>query len=387
MNLPRQALSAFSSLLISSTLVLAPAFGAHAAEYAAATAPPAASAVTATSASTSAPTSAAASTSAATPAAGNEGPAYGPELQGFDYPFPVRQYTFTSQGEPLHMAYMDVAPAHPNGRTAVLLHGKNFCGATWVETIRRLSDAGYRVIAPDQIGFCKSSKPERYQFTFQQLARNTHALLESLGVQRATMIGHSTGGMLAIRYALMYPEATQQLVLVDPIGLEDWKAKGVPSLSVDEWYARELKTDADRIRRYEQATYYAGQWRADYEPWVQMLAGMYRGPGKQQVAWNSALLYDMIYTQPVVYELGLLKVPTLLMIGDKDNTAIGKELAPPEARAQLGRYPELGKAAARAIPHATLVEFATLGHSPQLQDPQAFHKALLDGMAAVQGAQ
>src|SRR6201991_1993928 len=100
-----------------------------------------------------------------------------------------------SQGESLHMAYMDVAPAdpaHANGRTAVLLHGKNFCAATWWPTMQRLSDAGYRVIAPDQIGFCKSSKPERYQFSFQQLARNTPALLELLGVNRATIIGHST---------------------------------------------------------------------------------------------------------------------------------------------------------------------------------------------------
>jgi pimeloyl-ACP methyl ester carboxylesterase len=266
--------------------------------------------------------------------AGSEGPAYGPELQGFTYPEPVEQYDFTSQGVALHMAYMDIKPDHANGRTAVLLHGKNFCAATWEPTIRRLSEAGYRVIAPDQIGFCKSSKPEHYQYSFQQFARNTHALLESLGVSRATLIGHSTGGMLAIRYALMYPQETQQLVLVDPIGLEDWKAKGVPSLSVDQWYERELKTTADGIRRYEQATYYAGHWRADYEPWVQMLAGMYRGPGKQIVAWNSALLYDMIYTQPVVYELGELKMPTLLMIGQKDTTAIGKDAAPPDVRAK-----------------------------------------------------
>ncbi|CAD6522616.1 Haloalkane dehalogenase [Paraburkholderia kirstenboschensis] len=315
---------------------------------------------------------------------GNDGPAYGPELEGFNYPAPVEQYEFTSQGVALHMAYMDVKPAHANGRTAVLLHGKNFCAATWGTTIHRLSDAGYRVIAPDQIGFCKSSKPEHYQYSFQQLARNTHALLESLGVKDATIIGHSTGGMLAVRYALMYPRETQQLVLANPIGLEDWKAKGVPSLSVDQWYQRELKTTADGIRRYEQSTYYAGQWRADYEPWVQMLAGMYRGPGKQIVAWNSALLYDMIYTQPVVYELGQLQMPTLLLIGQKDTTAIGKDAAPPEVRAKIGHYPELGKAAAKAIPHATLVEFADLGHAPQMQDPQAFHKALLDGMAAVQ---
>jgi pimeloyl-ACP methyl ester carboxylesterase len=315
--------------------------------------------------------------------AGNEGPAYGPELQGFTYPEPVEQFDFTSQGVALHMAYMDIKPDHANGRTAVLLHGKNFCGATWEPTIRRLSEAGYRVVAPDQIGFCKSSKPEHYQYSFQQLARNTHALLESLGVSRATVIGHSTGGMLAIRYALMYPQETQQLVLVNPIGLEDWKAKGVPSLSVDQWYERELKTTADGIRRYEQATYYAGHWRADYEPWVQMLAGMYRGPGKQIVAWNSALLYDMIYTQPVVYELGELQMPTLLMIGQKDTTAIGKDAAPPEVRAKLGHYPELGRLAARTIPHAALVEFADMGHAPQMQDPQAFHKALLDGLAAL----
>ncbi len=314
---------------------------------------------------------------------GDAGPAYGPELQGFDYPAPVGQYDFTSQGVALHMAYLDIKPAHANGHTAVLLHGKNFCAATWEATIHQLSDAGYRVIAPDQIGFCKSSKPEHYQYSFQQLARNTHALLQSLGVTDATVIGHSTGGMLAIRYALMYPHETQQLVLVNPIGLEDWKAKGVPSLSVDQWYERELKTTADSIRRYEQATYYAGQWRADYEPWVQMLAGMYLGPGKQIVAWNSALLYDMIDTQPVVYELGQLSMPTLLLIGQKDTTAIGKDTAPPEVRAKIGHYPELGKAAAKAIPHATLVEFAELGHAPQMQDPKAFHRALLAGLAAV----
>jgi pimeloyl-ACP methyl ester carboxylesterase len=277
------------------------------------------------------------------------GPAYGPELQGFEYPFPVKIFDFSSQRQNLHMAYLDVEAAEPNGRTAVLLHGKNFCAATWAETIKALSQAGFRVIAPDQIGFCKSSKPERYQYSFQELARNTHALLTSLGVKDATIIGHSTGGMLAVRYALMFPQDVDELALVNPIGLEDWKAKGVPSLSIDQWYARELYTTAEKIRAYEKATYYAGEWRDSYEPWVQMLAGMYRGPGKSEVAWSSALLYDMIYTQPVIYELGLLKPPTLLLIGDKDTTAIGKDLAPPEVRAQLGDYPQLGKRAADAF--------------------------------------
>ena len=315
-------------------------------------------------------------------AAPDNAPVYGPELEGFDYPHPVKQFNFTSQGEALHMAYMDVAAAKPNGRTVVLMHGKNYCAATWEPTIKALNDAGYRVVAPDQIGFCKSSKPAHYQYTFQQLAANTHALLESLGLQRTTLVAHSTGGMIAVRYALMYPGQTEQLALANPIGLEDWKTLGVPSLGVDKWYARELGTTDERIRNYEKSTYFVGQWKPEYEPSVQMLAGIYRGPGKQRVAWNSALLYDMIYTQPVVYELPLLKVPTLLLIGTKDTTAIGKEAAPAAIRPLLGRYDLLGKEAARKIPHATLVEFPNLGHAPQMQDPDAFHAALLKGLAA-----
>ena len=171
-------------------------------------------------------------------------------------------------------------------------------------------------------------------------------------------------------------------MLVDPIGLEDWKAKGVPWLSVDGWYARERRTTADGIRAYEQATYYAGNWDPSYERWVQMLAGMYRGPGRDAVAWDSALLYDMIYSQPVVYELGQLSMPVLLMIGDKDTTAIGKDLAPPAIRDTLGNYPVLGKAAAGAIPHVRLIEFPSLGHAPQIQAPDAFHAALLGWLRA-----
>jgi pimeloyl-ACP methyl ester carboxylesterase len=308
----------------------------------------------------------------------DETPAYGPELQGFSYPWPVQKFMFSSQGVPLQMAYMDVKPQRPNGRVAVLLHGKNYVAATWRGTIEVLSEAGYRVIAPDQIGFGKSTKPAHYQYTFQQLAGNTHALLASLGLGRITLIGHSTGGMLGVRYALMYPAEVERLALVDPIGLEDWKAKGVPWQSIDALYQQELQTTADRIREYERTTYYAGTWKPEYEQWVQMLAGLYRGSGRELVAWNAALTSDMIYSQPVLYELGDLRMSVLLVIGDKDNTAFGKDAAPPEVRAILGNYPRLGKEAASRIPHVRLVEYPELGHSPQIQAPEVFHKMLLE---------
>jgi pimeloyl-ACP methyl ester carboxylesterase len=304
-----------------------------------------------------------------------------PLLADFDYPHPVQRYEFESQGQSLTMAYMDVRPAQPNGKTVVLLHGKNFCGATWEDGIGPLRDAGYRVVVPDQIGFCKSTKPQAYQFGLHQLAINTRGLLARIGVERPIVMGHSMGGMLAMRYALMYPRETTGLVVVNPIGLEDWKAKGVPFVPVDQLYERELKTSFDSIKKYQQTTYYGGEWKPAYDRWVKMLAGMYAGDGGKLVAWNQALTSDMILSQPVIYEIDQIAVPTVLMIGQKDTTAIGKDRAPPEAAKRLGNYPELRRLAHERIKGSVLVPFAELGHSPQVQDPARFNKALLEQLA------
>lgn len=154
----------------------------------------------------------------------------------------------------------------------------------------------------------------------------------------------------------MYPADTAKLVLVNPIGLEDWKAKGVPYRTVDQWFERELKLSAASVKAYEQKTYYDGRWKPEYDKWVDMLAGLNAGPGHRLVPWNSALIYDMILTQPIVCELPKIQVPTLLMIGQADTTAIGSD----DVKAEIGKYPELGRAAQKAIPRAGLIEFQAL---------------------------
>ncbi|RYZ49385.1 MAG: alpha/beta fold hydrolase, partial [Sphingobacteriales bacterium] len=98
-------------------------------------------------------------------------------MENISYPFPVSYIHLHIQGEPLQMAFMDVRPLKPNGKTVMLLHGKNFSGAYWKKTAEDLQQKGFRVIIPDQVGFGKSSKPERLQYTFQQLATNTKAIL------------------------------------------------------------------------------------------------------------------------------------------------------------------------------------------------------------------
>ncbi len=275
---------------------------------------------------------------------------------------------------------MDVAPRNEaNGKTIVLFHGKNFCAATWRDSIAALSEAGYRVIAVDQIGFCKSSKPLNYQFSFHQLAANTRALLADLGIDQVYILAHSMGGMLATRYALLYPDRVKGLLMVNPIGLEDWLQKGVPYIAIDTWYQQQLKLNAEAIKRYQQSTYYAGQWRDDYDIWVEMLAGQFAAD-RDKSAWLSARIYDMILTQPVVHQFKDLQVPAWLFIGAQDNTAVGKGFADEAARAELGNYRELAAISVSTIPDARLQLFPELGHSPHIQSPELFNQALLKAL-------
>jgi pimeloyl-ACP methyl ester carboxylesterase len=303
-------------------------------------------------------------------------PRFDAELSGSAYPYPVRHFEVQTQRQTLRMAYMDVQSAKPNGRTALLLHGKNFSGAYWASTVRVLNERGFRVVVPDQIGFGKSSKPQRYQFGFQALAENTRSLLDHLGVQRTAVVGHSMGGMLATRFALMFAERTDKLVLVAPIGLEDWRRKVRPR-SVDDWYAAELRATPESIRAYQQKAYYAGEWKPEYEALIAFSAGMTRHPDYPKVAWCSALLYDMIFNQPVLYELGDLRVPTALIIGLRGRTAVGSGWAPPDVAATLGDYTTLGKRARAAIPNAELVELEGVGHMPQVEAFDRYSAALL----------
>jgi pimeloyl-ACP methyl ester carboxylesterase len=65
-----------------------------------------------------------------------------------------------------------------------------------------LHKQGFRVVVPDRVGFGRSSKPI-IPYTLSDMAMNTRALLERVGVQKAAIVGHSMGGMVATRFALL----------------------------------------------------------------------------------------------------------------------------------------------------------------------------------------
>ena len=300
-----------------------------------------------------------------------------PLLTSYTYPFPVKFITIEAQQGKYRMAYMDVRPSKANGRCVVLFHGKNFSGAYWEQTARVLQNKGYRVIIPDQLGFGQSAKPVNIQYSFQFLAANTKSLLDTLGVSTIIVVGHSMGGMLATRFALMFSSSVEKLVLENPIGLEDWKLK-VPYQKVDAWYKNELTQTYQKIKSYQRENYYHGQWKPEFEKWVTMLAGWTQHPDYKVVAWSSALTYDMIFTQPVVYEFETIKTPTLLIIGQLDRTALGKQQVPEEVRKTMGDYPKLGKDIHQRIPGSILVELKDVGHLPHIEAFDQFIKPLLE---------
>jgi len=288
------------------------------------------------------------------------------------YPYPLQSFSLTIESKKLQMVYMDVKPATPNGRTMMLFHGKNFNGYYWKDIIPALTEKGYRVIVPDQLGWGRSDKMDLH-YSFHMLANNNRLLLDSLHIDRVTVIGHSMGGMLAARFALMYPARTEKLVLENPIGLEDYKTF-VPYKSLDEIYQKERTATYESYKKYQQAYYPV--WKPEYEQYVQAQAEILTDPAFERIAWVNAITYQMIYEQPVVYELPQINIPTLLIIGQADRTIVGKDLLTEEQKKKYGQYPQLGKKIQQQMSNCRLVELPGVGHIPHIQEPETFKKAL-----------
>ncbi len=296
------------------------------------------------------------------------------ELSEYAYDFEVNYFSFESQRQVLRMAYIHLR-GDPGMPVVTLMHGKNFNADYWTPTARYLREEGYGVLIPDQIGFGKSSKPVHYQYSFPALANHTYDLMASLGIKNSVVLGHSMGGMLATRFALMYPQSTLRLILVNPLGLETY-LQYVSYKDADFFYKSELAKSPETIWAYQQKLYYDGQWNDEYEALTYFMIGQLQGSDREQVAWVNALTYDMIFTQPVATEFENISVPVSLIIGTRDRTAPGRNWKKAGIDYEMGRYDRLGKAAATLIPDAVLYELPGLGHLPQIEDFEQFKEAI-----------
>src|SRR6202048_4210633 len=304
---------------------------------------------------------------------------YGIGLEGFAYPYPVSMLPLNNDGEQVRMAYMDVAAAQPNGRIVVLLHGRNFPSSYWAPVIKALTEAGCRVVVPDQIGFGKSSKPSA-DLHFDALARNTIALLDHLQIPKADIVAHSLGGMLGVRIARAYPDRVARLLLAAPIGLEDYRLY-VPPTPTEKIIENEDRLTADGYRKQLETNYSLKPPPDQVTPFIDArfnIKGSSEYPRWLRAFVNSA---QMIYREPVVHEIPLVTQPTLFIMGADDHNAPGRPNAPEALRPKMGQNAELAKALAAKMPDARAEVIPNAGHLVFLDSPAKFNELMLAFLA------
>jgi len=272
----------------------------------------------------------------------------------------------TVYGQNVRMAYMDVPPlAETNGRTVVLFHGMNFAGFYWGGPIEALRREGFRVVVPDQIGFGRSSKPI-IPYHFHDMALNTRRLLQHLQITRATIVGHSMGGMLAARFATQYPDIVDRLVIYNPIGLTDGRYSQ-PWSSTDEAYTRVLGSTYQSIRAalFRYVSHKPAAWNDEFERFARIRYAWTLSADWPRYAMVQALLSQMPYLDPVVDDGAHIKAPTLVFGGREDSLT--------------ANFPDRMKAVADAIPNGNgrLLLLPGIGHVPHLEAPAEFYPGLL----------
>lgn len=100
------------------------------------------------------------------------------------------------------------------GPLVVLLHGFPEFWYSWRWQIPFLAEHGYRVVAPDLRGYNRTEKPAR-GYDIPTLLRDIAGLIEGLGEERAIIVGHDWGGVLAWHFAIDYPQMTSKLIVMN----------------------------------------------------------------------------------------------------------------------------------------------------------------------------
>ncbi len=261
------------------------------------------------------------------------------------------------------------------GPPVVLIHGMLNSSRHWRSVALALADR-YTVIAPDLIGHGDSATP-RGDYSLGAHATSIRDLLAVLGVERATIVGHSLGGGVAMQFFYQFPQRTERLVLVSSGGLGRQVSPLLRTATVPGAGAL-LSLAANRrllsaVRRLGDRLDDSGSRQGVY---LQALARALR-PLEQADA-RKAFLHTLravidphgqrVSAQDRLYLLA--GMPTLIVWGERDNTI----------------PPSHGLSTQRAAPGSRLETLAKAAHFPHLEDPQGLASVLLDFLATTEPA-
>jgi pimeloyl-ACP methyl ester carboxylesterase len=261
------------------------------------------------------------------------------------------------------------------GPPVVLIHGMLNSSSHWQGVARHLA-ADHTVIAPDLIGHGDSAAP-RGDYSLGAHAASIRDLLAAIGVERATIVGHSLGGGVAMQFFYQFPQRVERLALISSGGLGRevgpmLRTAALPgtsallSLTIHPRLLGAIRETGVRMRSrgigagaYLQAIARALrplQSRASREAFLQTLRAVIDVRGQRVSATDRLYLLEAI--------------PTLIVWGERDNTI-------PIAH---------GRAAHEAIPHSHFRTLPGAAHFPNLEDPDGLAAALREFIAATEPA-
>ncbi len=281
-------------------------------------------------------------------------------LEDIPYPHPVHFLNLNLYGQDVRVAYMDVAPVGPaNGQTVVLLHGGSYYGWYWRRQIEALSEAGFRVVVKDRLGWGRSSKPI-LPYSISLHASNTAALLDHLGVSEAAVVGHSIGGQMASRVAFLFPERVTHMVMINPVGMTDrrpgrgWQPmSGEVDLNPDmqQVYERSLRTEVERHP----------DWDPEFLEHVRIRYGQRLSGEWPRLAYVQSLGGNLRSIDSVVNDWPHIRTKAMLLGGVEDGP----------------NFTEMAEGVVDALPNAELVLIPNEGHNPHESAPEIVNAELI----------
>jgi pimeloyl-ACP methyl ester carboxylesterase len=252
-----------------------------------------------------------------------------------------------------------------SGPPVVLIHGMVNSSRHWEDVAMRLADR-YTVVAPDLIGHGDSATP-RGDYSLGAHAASIRDLLAVIGTDRATIVGHSLGGGVAMQFFYQFPQRTERLVLVSSGGLGHevsplLRGAALPGASALLRIAAHPRV-LDALWEGGERMRARGSGKGVYLQAIARALRPLQRPGARKAFIQTLRSVIDVHGQRVsardrLYLLG--DFPTLIVWGERDNTIPASH----------------GLAARGAIPGSTFVTLPRAAHFPHLEDPEGLAEAL-----------
>lgn len=244
----------------------------------------------------------------------------------------------------------------------VLIHGFASSTLVWSRVLLGIAARGFRVIAPDMLGFGYSGKPRAYEYSIASQARMIVGLLDQLGIDESVIVGSSYGGAVAATLALDYPGRVKKLALVGAVTNNAPKKlllmRLFSSPLLGDIFAPLLLSSRRLLRRRMKKVYDRHSWVLD-ERRVEARHRPLRAAGTHRAIIRTARHWD---AERIEREASHIKLPTLLLWGDRD----------PEVPLENGRRLH------DRIEDSRLFVFKECGHLPHEEYPEEFTRLVTD---------